>query len=158
VQANFVAQVIDLLDDVHILLDTSGYGLEPDFCRLVDRSDLVYFDLKIIDPTAHRQYTGCDNTIILNNLCLLDEMGKPFVIRVPLVPGVTDTDANLAGIVQTVRSMPNLLRVDLLPYNRAAGSKYEYTGMKFNPEYDETGQLNLNTTLFDQAGIEVNVA
>jgi hypothetical protein len=50
------------------------------------------------------------------------------------------------------------MRVDLLPYNKAAGSKYRYAGMEFKPEYDESRELNLNTTLFEQAGIEVNVA
>ncbi len=156
-QADFVADVIDLLDDVHILLDTSGYGGEHDFHKLVDRSDLVFFDLKLIDATSHRHYTGCDNALVLRNLHLLDEIGIPFVVRVPLVPGVTDTDQNLEAIAQTVRGMPCLLRVELLPYNKAAGGKYEYAGMEFKPEYDETGELNLNTEVFKQAGIQVSI-
>jgi pyruvate formate lyase activating enzyme len=156
-QADFVVEVIDLLDDVHILLDTSGYGQEQDFRRLVDRSNLVFFDLKLIDSTMHQYYTGCDNALILKNLHLLNEMGKPFVVRVPLVPGVTDTDQNLAGIIQKLCGLSGLLRVDLLPYNKAAGSKYRYAGMEFKPDYDESKELNLNTTLFEQAGIKVTV-
>jgi pyruvate formate lyase activating enzyme len=157
-QADFVAEVIDLLNDVHILLDTSGYGKEEDFRKLVNRSELIYFDLKLIDATAHRHYTGGDNRLILRNLHLLDEMGKPFAVRVPLVPGITDTDQNLTDIILIVRGMLTLQRVDLLPYNKAAGGKYEYAGMEFKPEYDETSELNLNTALFDQAGIKVRVA
>jgi pyruvate formate lyase activating enzyme len=156
-QADFVAEVIDLLDDVHVLLDTSGYGQEQDFCRLVDRSDLVFFDLKLIDSKAHQHYTGCNNALILKNLQLLTETGKPFVVRVPLVPGVTDTDQNLADIVQTVHGLSGLLRVELLPYNKAAGSKYQYAGMEFKPDYEESGELNFNIALFEQAGIEVSV-
>ena len=156
-QADFVAEVIDLVDEVHVLLDTSGYGQEGDFRRLVDRSDLVFFDLKLIDSIAHQHYTGCDNALILSNLHLMNEMGKPFVVRVPLVPGVTDTDQNLTGIAQTLLGMPGLLRVDLLPYNKAAGSKYRYVGMEFEPDYDETHELNFNTALFEQAGIKVTV-
>lgn len=156
-QADFVAEVIDLLEDVHILLDTSGYGQEQDFRRLVDRSDLVFFDLKLINGIVYRHYTGCDNDLILSNLHLLNEMGVPYVIRVPLVPGVTDTNQNLADIVQTLRGLSGLLRVDLLPYNKAAGSKYRYAGMEFKPDYDESQALNLNTTLFEQAGIKVTV-
>ncbi len=49
------------------------------------------------------------------------------------------------------------MRVDLLPYNKAAGSKYRYAGMEFQPDYDETRQLNINTGLFEQAGVEVKV-
>jgi pyruvate formate lyase activating enzyme len=156
-QANFVAEVIDLLNHVHVLLDTSGYGQEQDFHRLVDRSDLVFFDLKLIDSIAHQHYTGCDNALILRNLHLLSEMGKPFVARVPLVPGVSDTTQNLASIAQTLRGLSGLLRVELLSYNKAAGSKYKYAGMEFKPDYDESGDLNLNTALFEQAGIMVSV-
>ncbi len=157
-QAKFVAEVIDLLHGVHILLDTSGYGREQDFQKLVDRSDLIFFDLKLIDPDAHRHYTGCDNDLILNNLQILSASGKPFVIRVPLVPGVTDTDENLASIAKTVHGLSDLARVDLLPYNKAAGSKYQYAGMQFKPGYDETRPLNINMMLFEQSGVKVRVA
>ena len=157
-QAEFVAEVIDLLHGVHLLLDTSGYGTKQDFRCLLDRSDLVIFDLKLIDRAAHRQYTGRENDRILENLQILSASGKPFVIRVPLVPGVTDTDENLASIAQTVRGSPGLLHVDLLPYNQAAGSKYEFAGMEFKPDYDERRPLNINTLLFEQSGVKVRVA
>jgi pyruvate formate lyase activating enzyme len=157
-QTAFVVEVIDLLDEVHILLDTSGYGDEADFYRLASRSDLVYFDLKLIDPQAHMRYTGCDNHLILHNLYVLNELGKPFVVRVPLVPGVTDTDQNLADIALYLRGLTGLQRVDLLPYNKAAGSKYQAAGMAFTPEYDEARPLNINTQPFEQAGIRVTVA
>jgi pyruvate formate lyase activating enzyme len=157
-QADFVMEVIDLLGEVHICLDTSGFGREVDFTRLVSRSDLVYFDLKLMDPRVHQHYTGCDNELILKNLRTLGTMGKPFVVRIPLVPGITDTDANLEAIAHTVQGMAGLLRIDLLPYNPAAGSKYASAGMVFTPEYDETQPVNLNTAVFEQAGIRVSVA
>jgi pyruvate formate lyase activating enzyme len=156
-QAQFVAEVIDLLHGVHILLDTSGHGDSQDFRTLVDRSDLVFFDLKLIDRSGHRHYTGRDNALILDNLQILSALGKPFVVRVPLVPGVTDTDENSAAIAQTVCGLPGLLYVELLPYNRAAGSKYRSVGMEFKPDYDETRPLNINTLLFEQCGVKVCV-
>ncbi|HUH95982.1 MAG TPA: radical SAM protein [Anaerolineales bacterium] len=157
-QAAFVAEVIDLLPGVHILLDTSGYGRPRDFQRLVDRSGLVFFDLKLIDREAHRHYTGCPNDLILENLQLLAASGTPFVIRVPLVPGVTDTEENLTAIARTVRALPGLIRVDLLPYNQAAGSKYQYAGMEFKPDYDERRPLNINRSPFEHYGVKVCVA
>lgn len=156
-QAQFVTQVIDRLCGVHVLLDTSGYGSEGDFRLLVSRSDLVYYDLKLVDRQAHRRYTGVDNGPILRNLSVLSELGVPFVIRVPLVPGVTDTDRNLAAIGMTVRGLPGLVRVDLLPYNKAAGGKYHAAGVVFKPDYDESQPLNINTTVFEDLGLEVHV-
>ena len=157
-QAEFVAEVIDLLNNVHILLDTSGYGTKHNFQKLIDRSNLVFFDLKLIDRVAHQHYTGCNNDLILSNLEVLSASGKPFVIRVPLVPGVTDTDENLASIAQTIGGLSGLIRVDLLPYNKAAGSKYQYAGMEFKPDYDETRPLNINITPFEQLDVKVCVA
>jgi pyruvate formate lyase activating enzyme len=154
-QAEFVAEVIDHLDDLHVLLDTCGHAPQPDFLLVLARSDLVFYDLKLIDRQVHLHYTGVDNDLILANLELLDQSGKPFIIRVPLVPGVTDTDENLAGIAKAVENMPGLVEVDLLPYNRAAGSKYRYAGMEFKPDYDEARPVNFNTKIFEQAGLKV---
>jgi pyruvate formate lyase activating enzyme len=156
-QVDFIAEVIDLLDDFHILLDTSGYGSERDFRLLLELVDLVFYDLKLIERQAHRRYTGRFNDVILRNLRVLSASGIPFVIRVPLVPVVTDTDENLAAIAGTIKGMPNMLGVDLLPYNRAAGAKYQAAGMEFKPVYDETSPVNANVALFEDAGIKVRV-
>jgi hypothetical protein len=43
----------------------------------------------------------------------------------------------------------------MLPYNRAAGSKYQYAGMEFKPDYDEKRPVNINTKIFEQAGLKV---
>ncbi|MFI5260128.1 MAG: radical SAM protein, partial [Candidatus Limnocylindrales bacterium] len=85
-QAAFVAEVIDLLPGVHVVLDTSGYGGKEAFVALARRADLVFFDLKVMDPLAHRRWTGQDNAPILRNLALLADLRRPFVARVPLVP------------------------------------------------------------------------
>ena len=155
-QAGFVAEVIDHLEKgTHVLLDTCGHASRADFQLVLARSNLIYYDLKLIDRKAHLHYTGVDNDLILGNLEVLGESGRPFVIRVPMVPGVTDTDENLAGIATAVQNMPALVEVDLLPYNRAAGAKYRYAGMEFKPDYDETQPLNFNTKIFEQAGLKV---
>lgn len=156
-QAEFVVQVIDRLEGLHVLLDTSGYAGEPDFRRVVQRCDLVYYDLKLVDDAQHRRYTGRSNLPILHNLQVLHELGKPFVVRVPLVPGVTDTHENLSAIAGLVRGLPGLLRVDLLPYNRAAGAKYPAAGMRFEPGFDESQACRTDTAVFDELDVLVRV-
>ena len=157
-QAEFLCEVIERLPGLHIVLDTSGYAETAAIDRVAAKCDLVYYDLKLIDPAMHRRYTGCDNSLILANLRYLSEMGIPFVVRVPLVPGVTDTGANLAAIARTVRGLPGLLRVDLLPYNRAAGGKYPSLGMSFAPGFDESAEVHIETRPFVEAHIDVHVA
>ena len=156
-QSDFIAEVIGLLDNLHVLLDTSGYGSGRDFNLLLERVNLVYFDLKLIERQAHKRFTGRYNDLILRNLKILSASGVPFVIRVPLVPGVTDRNENLAAIAKIIEDLPNLHHVDLLPYNRAAGAKYEAAGMAFKPDYDETSPVNANVALFEKAGIKARV-
>lgn len=156
-QARFVAEVIERLDGVHVVLDTCGYAEKTEFRLVAAKCQLVYYDVKLIDATAHRRYTGVDNALILSNLHCLGGMGVPFVVRVPLIPGVTDTDANLSAIARAVRAIPGLMRVDLLPYNRAAGGKYAGLGMTFRPRFDEAAEVNANAEPFAAAGIEVQI-
>jgi pyruvate formate lyase activating enzyme len=154
-QAAFLIEVIDRLDRLHVTLDTSGWADASVFRQVVERVDLVLLDLKLIDSAAHRQWTGQGNAPILKNLQALREMQKPCIVRVPLIPGVTDTDANLQAIAATVRDMPSLLQVDLLPYHRTAGGKYAACGLSWQPAFDESQSPNANVTPFQGYGISV---
>jgi pyruvate formate lyase activating enzyme len=156
-QAAFLAELIDLLDDLHIILDTSGYGPRRALLLLLKRVHLVYYDLKLTDSRAHQRYTGRSNRLILENLRVVSASGVPFVLRVPLVPGVTDTVENLSAIAAIACDLPGLARVDLLPYNRAAAAKYAAVGMPFQPSFAEDQSVNPHLDLFEQAGLEARI-
>jgi pyruvate formate lyase activating enzyme len=119
--------------------------------------DRVFFDLKLMDAALHERYTGHGNGPILRNLQVLAESGCPYVIRVPLVPGVTDTPANLEAMAEVCRGLRGLERVELLPYNRAAGGKYAACGRRFSPIWDEAREPNADTAPFGRLGIPVRV-
>jgi pyruvate formate lyase activating enzyme len=157
VQGDFIAEVIERLDGLHVLLDTSGYAEESIFRKVAAKSQLVYFDLKLIDPVAHLAHIGVGNQPILRNLRVLADLGVPFVIRVPLIPGVTDTETNISAIARTVTGLPGLQSVDLLPYNRAAGAKYAACGMVFQPTFDERRESKVNLSWFKSAGLKVRI-
>jgi pyruvate formate lyase activating enzyme len=157
-QSAFVAEVIDQLKDIHVVLDTSGYASDEDFRRVAQRCHLIYFDLKLMSPEQHLRFTGVRNEPILRNLKTLSTLRIPFVIRIPLIPGVTDKIENLKNIARAVSGLKGLVRVDALPYNRAAGAKYDSLGMQFDPPYDENATLNTDLTLFEDLGISVRIA
>ena len=157
-QAGFVLDVIERLNDLHVLLDTSGHAAERDFRAVVSKVDLVYFDLKLMNCAQHEAFTGQPNDLILANLTTLETLGVPFVARVPLVPGVTDTSENLKAIAERLVGSSGLMRVDLLPYNRAAGGKYEACGQRFEPGFDDTQPIRADTKPFETVGIPVRVA
>jgi pyruvate formate lyase activating enzyme len=156
-QALFLAEVIEQLDRVHVVLDTSGYASGSDFELVVSKVQLVYFDLKLMNPEEHVRHTGVSNEPILANLRRLSELAVPYVVRVPLVPGVTDTDENLLAIAGFLQGRPGLQTVHLLPYNAAAGAKYAACGLHFGPTFDPARPVNRNTACFAAAGLEAHV-
>jgi pyruvate formate lyase activating enzyme len=156
-QAEFVAEVVQQLAGLHVLLDTSGYGPEHAFRRLLSLVGTVFFDLKLVDAGQHQRYTGRDNGPILRNLHILAQSGCSYVVRVPLVPGITDTPANLTAIAALCQGLQGLQRVDLLPYNRAAGGKYAACGRRFGCVWNEARESNADTAPFDCAGVPVRV-
>ena len=126
-QGDFVCEVADALNGIHKAIQTSGYAPEEIYRRVVERMDYVLQDIKLADPALHRQYTGVDNARILRNIAWLKESGKPFVFRVPLIPNITDTPENLKQIARITEDFP----VELLPYNKLAGAKYEMLGLEY---------------------------
>lgn len=156
-QSQFVAEVIERIRPLHVVLDTSGYASPEVFRHVASLANLIYFDLKLIDPEEHRRYTDADNRVILENYRWLAASGIPFVARVPLVPGVTDTPQNLERIAETVCGSPNLQGVEFLPYNRAAGGKYAALSMEFRPAYDQKRALNLDFRAFAERGCRFRI-
>lgn len=155
-QAAFVAETITQLENLHVTLDTSGYAPEENFRTVVSRCHFVLFDLKLADPEAHRHWTSVNNAPILRNLSILAAMEIPFVIRVPMVPGVTDTDDNLAAIAEIVHRLPRPVRVELLPYNTGARSKYAACNMPWQPGFNESAIPAPNLHHFSYRNIEAS--
>lgn len=156
-QSPFLAEVIDQIRPLHVVLDTSGYAPPEVFRQIAPLADVVYFDLKLINPDVHRHYTSTGNGLILENFRWLTGSGIPCVVRVPLVPGVTDTPENLERIAHTVCGCPSLQRVDFMPYNGAAGGKYAGLGMQFHPDYDEKRPLNMDFRALTAAGVQFRI-
>ena len=156
-QADFVGETIDQLDGLHVTLGTAGFAPEEDFQRVARRCDLVLFDLKLMDLAAHQRWTGQDNECILKNLGWLDKSATPFIVRVPLIPGVTDTDENMNAIAARLKTLSRRPRVELMPYNGAAGGKYAACGLEWHPGFDENRPINNHLEAFLKDGIEASL-
>ena len=127
-QPRFLLELIEELKDYHLCIETSGYCNTEIFKEVLRKLDFVIMDIKLADSKAHRVYTGLENTLILENFEILKNSGKPYVIRTPLIPNITDTPENLAAIEKMVSGS----QWEKLPYNVAAGAKYKMLGMEFN--------------------------
>ncbi len=108
-------------EQLHVLLETCGlFSLDTFDRHLYPYLDEIYFDLKLIDPGRHRVWCGADNGRILENFLTLHQRslrgGVPVLARVPLIPGVTDTDENLEAVARFFR-VHGVTRAALLPYH-----------------------------------------
>ncbi len=153
-QPDFMMELLGRLRGNHRAAETCGYASPDIFHRMVNELDLVIMDIKIVNPDLHKRYTGADNAPILNNLGILRASKKPFIIRVPLIPGISDTEENLTATADFLSGSENLERVELLPYHQAAGAKYSLLGKEYRPEFDTLSEIKPNIAPFIQRGIE----
>jgi pyruvate formate lyase activating enzyme len=136
-QADFVTALFKALKerDIHTTLDTSGFGGWPEFCRVLQYTDLVLFDLKHMDREAHLRLTGQEVEPIHKNFERLARMDIPVFVRVPLIPGYNDDEENIEATAAYAAGFPNVKKVELLPYHSFGEPKYAM----FNERYELSG-------------------
>lgn len=129
--ADFMEHTLRLCKEsgLHTTVDTCGFVPFETFERILPFTDLFLYDIKVLDPARHKEYTGRSNELILSNVKALALKGASLIIRVPLIPGHTDSPKNMEALGAFIlEELDNrILRVELLQYNRLAASKYGNT-------------------------------
>jgi pyruvate formate lyase activating enzyme len=133
VQAPFVVDVLRRLraEGVHTALDTCGFVPWEHLQNAAVLSDLVLFDLKLMDSARHEAATGVGNERILHNLRALAALHPNIWIRIPVIPGVNDDDANITATAEFLSTLPHRLRVGLLPYHPTGEAKFARLGKHY---------------------------
>lgn len=124
-QWEFLLQLLERLQPLHTIVETSGYADSQVFQRITDHCSMVYLDIKHFDSSEHKRLTGVGNEPILKNLNMLLKGSKPFLVRIPLIPGCNDDENNLSRTAEMLTGSTILAGVELLPYNPFAGAKYK---------------------------------
>lgn len=122
----FVAELFRRLhaDDLHTALDTCGFVPYDSYKKILPNTDIILFDIKGMNPERHRENTGHDNRLIHENLLKISrEYPIPIEIRMPIVPGLNDSDDEIQATADLLRQVPTLKNIRLLPYH-TAHSKY----------------------------------
>ena len=156
-QAKFVIAVTTAVHPMNVAIETSGQAASAIFAAVVSSVDLVMIDVKHTDPGIHKQFTGHDNRQILANLGYLCAGTKPFIVRVPLIPGVNDGEDNLNRTADLIAGATALAGVELLPYNTMAPAKYPRAGRVFQPGFDTLATPRIDTKIFTKRGIKCDV-
>ena len=157
-QADFSAAVLEgcRAEGIHTAIETSGACEWSLLSRLLDRADLVLYDLKLIDDTEHRRWTGASNHQVLGNATRL--RGCNVQVRVPLIPNITDGDDNIRAILGFMKDV-GLSWLAFLPYNPAAAAKYQWFDLPYDVEGDvqDASRLADLVDLAHQAGLKATI-
>jgi pyruvate formate lyase activating enzyme len=113
---------------LHTAVDTCGFSSRERLLALASLVDLFLFDVKLVDDRRHRELTGLPVAPILGNLRALAAIHANVWIRIPIVPGHTDEEADLAATASLVAGLPGVRRISLLPYHRTGASKARRLG------------------------------
>ena len=156
-QPDFLLSALKALKgQLHTAVQTSGFAEKKVFDRILSQTDYMLFDIKLMDHAAHKHHCGVTNERILANFRTLAGSDVPFTVRVPLIPTVTDTEENLTAIAVLLSSL-GVTRVELLPYNRAAGAKYASLLRTYTPTFDETLSVKAHEKIFRSYGVEPKI-
>jgi glycyl-radical enzyme activating protein len=140
-------------------VDTCGYTPTSEGFRILEEADLLLFDVKSMDPKEHLKNTGVSNEPILANLKRLDAMGKAIIIRVPIIPGYTDSSPNIKATAEFLSRLKSVERVDLLAYHEYGMVKYGQLGRqyKLNIQPPTEARMNEIKGIFERYGLNVQL-
>lgn len=135
----------ELLDCLSRELYDAGYSLDIESCGYFDfervrpsleRMDLIFMDLKHMDPDVHKEYTGVSNGLILENIAKLGTLPQSpdVVIRIPVIGGVNNSEENIASSAAYVHDVLPSAKMELLPYHRLGMVKYDALGLPFGQD------------------------
>ncbi|MFW9915807.1 MAG: glycyl-radical enzyme activating protein [Candidatus Thorarchaeota archaeon] len=109
---------------ISTVLDTSGYAPWEAIAKIKDKVDLFLYDLKIINDQEHQKYTGVSNKQVLANLERLDREGKNIIIRIPVIPEITETEEEINLMINWLQKLQTTREINLLPFHKFGKGKY----------------------------------
>jgi len=146
---------------LHTCLDTCGYTQFGKYEEILKNVDIFLYDLKDTDPARHKEYTGVELGLILDNLQKLDDAGAKMYLRCPIIPDVNADKEHIKGIAKIAAKLKNLQEIDLMPYHPLGESKQKRIGMDSSPNSKEFADRDecekLRSLLESNCNIPINI-
>ena len=117
---------------INTAIETCGFARPEVIRKVAEVTDLFLFDIKHMDSVTHYRLTGVRNEQILENLQWLLENRANVKVRVPLLKGVNDGEADIEAMVKFLapyKDQRNFKGIDLLPYHKLGVNKYTQLGI-----------------------------
>lgn len=131
-QPEFLLETLKLCKakGINTCLDTSGYGF-GDYDEILKYTDLVLFDIKHFTREGYKNVTLMEIDESLRFLEAMKRNNTKMWIRHVVVPGLTDGEEHLRQLKEVIDTIPNVEKVELLPYHLLGVNKYESLGFKY---------------------------
>lgn len=131
-QPEFLLETLKLCKErgINTCLDTSGYGF-CDYDEILKYTDLVLYDIKHYTREGYKNITLMEIDETLKFLEAMKRNNTEIWIRQVVVPGFTDSREYLEGLKKYIDTIPNIKRVELLPYHILGVNKYEMMKIRY---------------------------
>jgi len=130
-QFDFLLKMLQICkrNGMHTTVDTSLFAPYEKIVAVSAFTDLFLIDLKLMDNAAHQKYTGVSNELIIENIRRLTASDNAIIIRIPVIPNVTDSNENIVQTISFLKTLNNKIRdIHLLPFHNTAKGKYTRIG------------------------------
>ena len=124
-QKEFLTSVCKILkkENIHIAIDTAGVG-DGNYEEILSYVDLVLLDIKHITKEGYKFITGRELDEVENFINICNKLNKKIWIRQVIVPGVMDNEEYLNLLVNYLKHIKNIERIDFLPFHQIGKEKY----------------------------------
>lgn len=130
-QPEFAAALLQAAKNIGIntAIESMGYAKFDVIRKILPYLDTYLMDIKHMNAAKHKEFTGKENTLMLENAKKIAESRMcELVIRVPVIPGFNDTEEEILAIAAFADTLPGVSRIHLLPYHKYGEGKYEGLG------------------------------
>ena len=140
-QVDFLIELSKALkeEDIHIALDTAGVGIGK-YDEILELVDLVILDIKHLTNAGYEELVSHKMDEFLKFVDVLKKHNKDLWIRQVVVPGIHDNKEYMEMLVGYLKTLPNIKRIEFLPFHKMGDEKYEKLGipnpLKNTPEMD----------------------
>ena len=130
-QSEFVFETIKLLkaNGIHTAIDTAGVGKNYD--EVLELVDLVILDVKAVEPDEYKFITGREMTDFNRFLKKCVSLSKKIWLRQVVIPNINDNEEHVLKLKEFAKNIPNVEKIELLPYHSMAKEKYERLGIPY---------------------------
>lgn len=161
-QYEFAAEILTVFHEmgVHTAIETTGCFPLERIQLLAPFLNQVLFDFKVMNPQMAKEVIGIDVDLVKQNFeFLVKQKHIQLIPRIPLIPGYTISEQNLAAIADYLSNF-TIREVHLLPFHQYGSRKYDYLGWKYQMSSVATlspEQIQFCRHIFEQRYIKANI-